>query len=61
MYGDKQPAVDRTLAFVAKFATVRKDGKDDNYSETGNEEEETEEEADPFLVKLIEFLLNVSI
>lgn len=59
VYGDKQPAVDRTLAFVAKFATVRKDGKDEKNSEVGNEEEEIEEEADLFLVKLMEFLLNV--
>lgn len=65
IYGDKQPAVERTLNFVAKFATSKKSETEENGKEEkakdGDEEEgeEEPEEADPFLVKLIQFLLNV--
>ncbi|XP_037775127.1 condensin complex subunit 3-like [Penaeus monodon] len=64
IYGDKQPAVERTLNFVAKFATSKKSETEENGKEEkakdGDEEEgeEEPEEADPFLVKLIQFLLN---
>ncbi|XP_063609202.1 condensin complex subunit 3-like [Penaeus indicus] len=64
IYGDKQPAVERTLNFVAKFATSKKseteeNGKEEKAKEDNDEEQEEEpEEADPFLVKLIQFLLN---
>lgn len=60
--GDKQPAVERTLNFVAKFATTKKEEWDDekgNEHET-REEDEEEESEDPFLVNLILFLLHVS-
>lgn len=61
IHGDKQPAVERTLSFVAKFATTKKEehAKYDEQEEKKEEEEEEEEEADPFLVNLIQFLLNV--
>ncbi|KAK4302655.1 hypothetical protein Pmani_025270 [Petrolisthes manimaculis] len=58
VFGDKQPVVDRTLAFVAKFATSRKNGKDEKSSEMDDNEEKIEDEADPFLVKVIQFLLD---
>nr|XP_027211990.1 LOW QUALITY PROTEIN: condensin complex subunit 3-like [Penaeus vannamei] len=62
IHGDKQPAVERTLNFVAKFATSKKSETEENGKEEkakdDEEEEEEPEEADPFLVKLIQFLLN---
>lgn len=65
IHGDKQPAVERTLNFVAKFATSKKSETEENGKEEkakdDEEEEEEPEEADPFLVKLIQFLLNVRI
>ncbi|XP_071521422.1 condensin complex subunit 3 [Panulirus ornatus] len=57
IHGDKQPAVERTLNFVAKFATTKK-GEHEQKDELEGREEEEEEEADPFLVNLIQFLLN---
>ncbi|XP_045585282.2 condensin complex subunit 3 isoform X1 [Procambarus clarkii] len=59
IYGDKQPAVERTLNFVAKFATTRKEEKEtsDEQEDKEQEQDEEEEEADPFLVNLIQYLL----
>lgn len=54
--------MERTLNFVAKFATSKKSEAEENDKEEKTKEdgeEEPEEEADPFLVKLIQFLLNV--
>lgn len=57
--------MERTLNFVAKFATSKKSETEENGKEEkakdDEEEEEEPEEADPFLVKLIQFLLNVRI
>lgn len=66
IHGDKQPAVERTLSFVAKFATTKKELEDkgekqDECEKEPETEKEAEEEADPFLVQLILFLLHVSI
>ncbi|XP_066944785.1 condensin complex subunit 3 [Macrobrachium rosenbergii] len=69
IHGDKQPAVERTLTFVAKFATMKKEEsnkenakreeeEEEEEDEGEEDEEEEEEEADIFLVRLIEFLLN---
>ena len=55
--------MERTLNFVAKFATMKKEDqskeKQNVDSEEEEEGEEAEDEADVFLVHLIEFLLNV--
>ncbi|XP_064083771.1 condensin complex subunit 3-like [Macrobrachium nipponense] len=59
IHGDKQPAVERTLNFVAKFATMKKEESNNKENaKKGDEEEDEEDEADIFLVRLIEFLLN---
>lgn len=57
VYGDKQPAVERTLSFVVKFATAEK--TEQNAGKEKDSEGEDEEEADPFLENLILFLLRV--
>uniref|UniRef100_A0A0P4VX19 Nuclear condensin complex subunit 3 C-terminal domain-containing protein n=1 Tax=Scylla olivacea TaxID=85551 RepID=A0A0P4VX19_SCYOL len=54
LYGDKQPAVERTLSFVVKFATAEK--TEQNAGKEKDSEDE-DEEADPFLENLIVFLL----
>ncbi|XP_068227080.1 condensin complex subunit 3 [Palaemon carinicauda] len=59
IHGDKQPAVERTLNFVAKFATMRKDVSGNKENAERDEDEEEEDETDMFLVRLIEFLLNI--
>ncbi|CAL4067744.1 unnamed protein product [Meganyctiphanes norvegica] len=69
VHGDKQPNVERTLNFVSKFAVTKKSEEDDTKKknkekENGEKEggdgsdEDDEEEADPFLIKLFQFLLN---
>ncbi|XP_050715054.1 condensin complex subunit 3-like [Eriocheir sinensis] len=54
VHGDKQPAVERTLSFIVKFATSEKTQQEERERESDNEDEE---EADPFLENLIVFLL----
>ena len=65
LYGDKQPAVEHTLNFVAKFATAVKNGKEDKSDQQSKEKQDQEDdddiEIDPFLVKLFQFLLEVYI
>lgn len=58
VHGDKQPAVERTLSFVVKFATSEKVHQEEK--ERANNDED-EDEADPFLENLIVFLLKVKI
>ena len=65
----REPAVERTLDFVAKFATSlealqREEKKKSNGEETAEEnsqDEESEEEMHPFLLKLFTFFLQVII
>ena len=60
----REPAVERTIEFVAKFATsLCLDNKPEK-TEDKNEEEEQEEEDEemhPFLLKIFSFLLKVSL
>lgn len=65
VHGDKQPNVERALNFAAKFAVTKK-SEDDETKQKNKEienpekddDDEEEEEADPFLIKLFQFLLN---
>ena len=55
----REPAVERTIEFVCKFAASLHI-KDEQKNEGGeNEGEEVEEEMPPFLLKFFEFLLQV--
>lgn len=65
VHGDKQPNVERALNFAAKFAVSKKSEDDDKEKnkekenpEKDDEDDDEEEEADPFLIKLFQFLLN---
>ncbi|KAG7157088.1 Condensin complex subunit 3-like, partial [Homarus americanus] len=60
IHGDKQPSVERTLNFVAKFATTKKTEQEKKGEDRDQDDENDneEEEADPFLVHLILFLLD---
>ena len=60
----REPVVERTIEFAAKFATSLVKDPEDKEKEVKEALEEEEEEEDddmhPFLLKLFTFLLNVS-
>lgn len=60
----REPAVERTIDFVCKFSAslaTSDSNKNRNGENNEEEEEEEEEEMSPFLLKLFDFLLEVSI
>ena len=62
IHGDKQPSVEKTLTFIAKFATSQKMDKPEVPDKESDEDDDDDEsnDVDPLLVALFEFLLKVS-
>ena len=57
----REPAVERTIEFVCKFAASLIKHDEHKNQDGENEDEETEEEMPPFLVKFFDFLLQVCV
>ena len=57
---EREPAVERCLEFVAKFATSLKDDSEKKDKTEEGQEDEIDEDIHQFLLKLFDFCLEVS-